>query len=474
MGFGVEKVSLVFGKVGKNLKKGLTSTEKSARQARKQNKQLVRYERNYFNAHNRLAESISLRNQAQAKLTTKALNLSTEESIQRVGLSLADKALATRAVRREVDSLLNPIGLNSEFGKGINTGIAGTKAQAQGLNPQKYLKPTVGNYLQTGSKTLGMTSDLGKTVIHQKRVTKNALYFGKAEKKLHDTRLAVLANEQGAFQSEEELAAMLLKSKPASNISRKDIKLHQPGPNSILPGKSPEKLPKASATPQDTAVNLSPQQKVHKEMAERDLRITRLNEDLRKQDPKALNQAIQERDYYQVKTVMDVSTGILNAPAEAGIVASNMVYKYIPKATSAKPLYQPITVQKAEYELGQSIGAKVGRGNGEKFLQAQVNVETRHAAGRETAMELKDLHKQKVLEADRNLVVDKDGDKFYDTFQSPRESQLADSRYETIARQNLPRPEDQLYLQKDVVPIVPSTIWEGIRRPLNAWFNPPT
>jgi hypothetical protein len=79
-----------------------------------------------------------------------------------------------------------------------------------------------------------------------------------------------------------------------------------------------------------------------------------------------------------------------------------------------------------------------------------------------------------VLEADRNLVVDKDGDKFYDTFQSPRESQLADSRYETIARQNLPRPEDQLYLQKDVVPIVPSTIWEGLRRPLNAWFNPPT
>jgi hypothetical protein len=119
MGFGVGKtVGEVVGEVGKNLKIGLTRTEKSL------SKQLVRDEKNYLNAHNRLAESIALRNNAQTKFTTKALNLSKEESIQRVGLSIADKALATRAVRRKVDSLLNPIGLNSEFGKGINTGIA--------------------------------------------------------------------------------------------------------------------------------------------------------------------------------------------------------------------------------------------------------------------------------------------------------------------------------------------------------------
>lgn len=486
MGFGIGKIFSSLGKNGKSLKKGLSSTSKSTK---KLDTKLARHEKKYTKAHNRLAESIGARNEAQTQLTTKALDLGTNDATQRVGLSVADKALAKKGVRQQIDKSLEPFGLSSELGKGLKDGFAGTKAQAQGLSPEKYLKPTAGNYMETGAGALRMTGDVGKTVINQNSVTKNAIQFGRAQGKLKDTRIAYLAKEQGTLNkykhgqlksgslqasSPEELMAMLNKTSPASNISKKDITLQKPGIKTLLPGKTPEKLPNASVTAREATENLTPQQKVHKELAERDQRISRLNDDLGKQDPVALQQAVRERDYYQAQTVGDVAKGVLSAPLDTAIVASNTAHKFIPKGAGAKPLYSPETVRNAEYGLGQSVGSKLGGGNAEKMLQSQVKVETRHAAGKGTVTELRDLHKQKALETDRNLLVDRDGDKFYDAFQSPKEIKAADKRYETTARQNLPRPEDNLYLENDVVPLVPPTISEGIRRPMSAWLNPPT
>jgi hypothetical protein len=474
MVYGAGKI-LALGKSVKKLKKSSPLTRNADQELEVMRALEAKRAEEFIKIHNKTVDDVAKRNKATGTATSRALNLGTNDAPQRIGLSLANKGLARNGITGQIDQGLEPLGLSSELAKGIKDGLVAAKSQAKGLPPEKYVKPTFGTYRKTVPEALGTVGNFRKALRHQAKVEKRAAQLAQKKKKLHEASLAVLEKQKGGFKSQSERVLAIKKTEPPSNISRLDIEQPLPGPTSILPDRKPEKLPVISASTKTNAENLPPQQRAYQEMAERDQRILKLDEDLRKQDPKALQQAVRERDYYQVQAAGDLVKGVIATPLETAIVASNTAYKFIPKAKGATPYspYLPETVKKAEYAMGESIGTRLGGGNVEKMLQSQVKVETSHAAGRETARELRDLHKQRVLEVDRNLLVDKDGDKFFDTFQSGKEIKTADKRYETTARQNLPRPEDSLYLESDIVPIVPQTFWGGISRPLNAWLKPP-
>lgn len=72
------------------------------------------------------------------------------------------------------------------------------------------------------------------------------------------------------------------------------------------------------------------------------------------------------------------------------------------------------------------------------------------------------------------MLIDADGDTFFDAFESAGDIRKAEKRYDASALRQLPRPEDALYLDDAVSQFIPQSLGEGLRRPLRAWFDPPT
>jgi hypothetical protein len=286
----------------------------------------------------------------------------------------------------------------------------------------------------------------------------------------------------GSLQADspEALEAMLKGIQPTNHVTKQDAKWIQvPGTQRITPNHTPDKLTKP-APAKDKGI--TPQQKAQQELADREQRIQTLDADLRKQDPDALTKAIQERDYYQTRTAGDVLTGLKNKPLDSAIVASDYGSQYlgarfpnfkVPRSETAVPFYTDERLALAQKNTGFSVGQQLGHGNVEKMVQSQVKVETLHNQGSKTARELTELRRQRALEADRNMTIDADGHKFYDAFETPRQIKLAEREYDVVAKSQLPRPGDHQYLDDSVANFLPNSVSEGLRRPYNAWFNPP-
>jgi hypothetical protein len=463
---------------------------------KKLRKKTEKLEKKYAKLHNQLADKIELRNKAERTLGTQIADVvTTDGAVQRVGLSVAQN---NGHVGQLIDNNLAQTCIGPTMGRGIMSGFANKKAETQNLTSDEYANPTAGNYVETGITGLGMTGGVAKTAYRQNQVTKTSIRFGKAKRELKDVRLTNLAQENGhlrahkhgkiqsgSFQanSPEELEMALKRTEPTSHVSGTDIPLQTPGLKNLLPGEAPEKLPIPVFSQQGRRSHgreLTPRERVERELADREQRILKLEEELRRQDPTELQRAVQERDYQQSLTGIDALKGVVKAPVESITLVTNYALNKLPD-WSWKPTIGNGTRTQAEYRVGQSIGHEFGNGNAEKMLPAQVRVENLHIQGKPIARELRDLQKQKAMEADLNMSVDSDGDKFYDAYESFDEMEAADYRYEQSAQGRLPRQADKLYLDDNVAEFLPlpsrvtdfSHIGEFIRRPLNALLNPP-
>lgn len=489
--------SLSISKVFKKIPK-LTKEGQSHKSLEKQNvrlaKDLEKNEKNYIQKHNDCVDKLELRNKNEGGLLTKAINVGTQNgSVQRVGLHIAqsDEIVPPDLVTKGIDHYLESNGIDpkfrgSELCKGGIEGITETKAKNLGMSPEQYTKPTGRNYIDTGVQALKMTPDVAKTVHTQTGVVKSFLHFGKAKNDLKETRMADLINKHGSHlvydkhgkiksgslqaSSSEELARMLGATEPPSNIKPSDMEIPLPDTTHILPPKAPEKLPvtpspKEVQKRENAVKNLSPKEITEKELAEREKRIAKLDADLRKEDPVALKKAIQERDLAQVDTGLDVAKGVINQPRESAMLGVNYLWNKAGLNKPGKePLFTDARIHQAEHTVGHAIGEQLGKGNAEKMVQKQVEVETRHAQGKPLAKELFGHYQEKAMEKDLNMSIDDEtGDKFYDTWDSTRKMNAATKRYEQEAREKLPRPEDTVYLQDEVTHLVPGPM-EGLRR----------
>ncbi|WP_303673681.1 hypothetical protein [Vampirovibrio chlorellavorus] len=464
---------------------GIQPTERKLR--RELSEDVYQAEKKQVKAHNQLVQAIEKRDETQTALTEKLVDVASKSSIQRVGISVAERELQGPVVSRALAEELGPLGLSSELGRGLIDGFAAQKGLKKGLNPSQYTTPNPVDYTRTGTEVLSATPQVAALGHRQAKVARKAERYEQKTGQLKDVKLADLAHKHGELrnyqkgqlksgslqaESAEDLAALLKNTLPPQQINAKATRLQAPEPARLLPQAAPARLPKPNREPL-FGNELSPREKAHQQLEARDQRIHQLDAELRQQDPAALNDAIRERDYYQTGTAGDVLRGALNQPREAAVVLGHMAHHRIPKGAGAKPLFHAAQVHKAEYQLSHSVGQELGKGNAEKMLKAQVQVETLHTQGKKPAQELRDLHKQKALEADRQLVIDPDGDTFYDAFESPAAIRQADKRYEAQARQQLPRPEDALYLDDAVSQFIPQSLGEGLRRPLRAWWDPP-
>ncbi len=464
---------------------GIQPTERKLR--RQLSEDVFQAEKKQVKAHNQLAKAIEKRDETQTALTEKVVDAANNSSIQRVGISVAERELQVPAVTRKLAEELGPLGLSSELGRGLVDGFAAQKGLNKGLNPSQYTTPNPVDYTRTGTEVLSATPQVAALGHRQAKVARKAERYQQKTGQLQAVKLADLANKHGELrdyqkgqlksgslqaESAEDLAALLKNTLPQQRIDAKTTRLQAPEPARLLPAAAPARLPKPSREPL-FGDKLSPQEKAHQQLEARDQRVRQLDAELRQQNPVALNDAIRERDYYQTSTAGDVLRGAINRPKETGIVLGHMAHHRIPKGAGAKPLFDPARVNQAEYQLSHSVGQELGKGNAEKMLQAQVKVETLHTQGKRPAQELRDLHKQKALESDRQMMIDPDGDTFYDAFESPADIRKAEKRYETQARQQLPRPEDALYLDDAVSQFIPQSLGEGLRRPLRAWWDPP-
>lgn len=449
---------------------------RSPHSQKKVGKWLDKREQSYQNAHNQLADSIEIRNKAQSKLTVDGINQGTQsEALEQVSMSQAK----------------NFIGDN-HLASGFVDGFSVGKAEIKGITPAQYAQPGPKTNMVAGSQVLGMAPDVMRGGHAQYQVTQRAVKFQGAQRKLYDARLAESTAQQGGLRkqkkgkiisgsyqasSPEALAAMLQKAQPASNIGSKDIGFYIPNEAGLLPKGSPAHLP-ASTTrtisqpaPKKT---VDPKMETEKLLAQRDQKIGQLDQSLRKQDSEALEKAIQNRDYYQLQTSSDLVKGLAQTPRDSAILGINYLYRHVPKGPGATPLFSAQTIQQAENKVGYAVGKQMaGSETAKPMLRQQVEVEKLHRQGKPIATELRDLHKQKAMEADRRMIVDRDGDKFYNAFESPFDIKQADRRYDAMAREKLPRSTDQLYLNDDLTRFVPNRPGEMIRRPLNGWFNPP-
>ncbi len=476
-----------FKKGGKMLKRsdGFLPAERKLK--RQLSQDVFQAEKQQVKAHNQLSDALQKRNEAQGTLTEKLVDAGSKSSIQRVGVGMAERGLQMPAVAKAVDQQLQPLGLSSELGKGFLDGFAAQKGLKKGLNPSQYSNPNPIDYTKTGTEVLSATPQVAKLTQRQAKVARKAERYTQKTEQLKEVKLANLAQKQGELrsysrghlksgsvqaESPEALAQMLNGTNPSSLIGKKAVQVLDVTGARLTPEPAPGKLTKPTKEPLFGG-ELSPKEKAHKQLEARDQRLRQLDAELRQQDPSALNQAIRERDFYQTSTVGDVLRGAANQPKEAGIVLSHVAHQHIPKGPGAQALYSPKTVKNAEYQLSHSVGQELGKGNAEKMLQAQVKVETLHNQGKSTAQELRDLHRQKALESDRQMMIDADGDTFFDAFESARNLRKAEKRYDATALQQLPRPEDALYLDDTVSQFIPKSLGEGLRRPLRAWLDPP-
>jgi hypothetical protein len=475
-------------KTGKGALKRSEGIQPTERKIKRQLSQDVyQAEKQQVKAHNQLSQAIQKRNEAQSTLSEKLIEAGSKSSIQRVGISVAEHQLKLPAVAKGMDQKLQPLGLSSELGKGLIDGFAAQKGLAKGLNSSQYTTPNPVDYTKAGTEVLSATPQVAALTKRQAKVTRRAERYEQKSEQLKAVKLAELAKQHGNLRaydkgqlksgsvqadSPEALAKLLESTLPSQRIDAKATRLKAPEPARLLPEAAPAKLPKPSKEPLFGS-QLSPQEKVHQQLAARDQRIRQLDAELRQQDPAALNQAIRERDFYQTGTAGDVIRGVVNRPKEAGVVLGHMAQQRIPKGAQAQALFDPATVKHAEYQLSHSVGQELAKGNAEKMLQAQLKVETIHTQGKKPARELRELHQQKALESDRKMVIDADGDTFYDAFESAADIRKAEKRYDATALRQLPRPEDALYLDDAVSQFIPQSLGEGLRRPLRAWWDPP-
>lgn len=448
-----------------------------SRLERKLGKLRRKREASYEVAHDQLADAITVRNKTQGSLIEKGIHKGTQsEALEQVGLSQAKNFTE-----------------NHSLSNGFVDGYSAGKATSQGLTPEQYAKPGPKANLTAGAQVLGMTPDVIHGVHAQQRVTQKATHFEGKRQHLHDTRLTELTAQEGLLRkqkkgkivsgsyqasSPEELAASLKHTQPASNIREQDIQPYLPSEAGLLPPNGPAHLkPKPATKPADskpTQPALSPRQAVEESLLQRDNTISQLDRSLRQKDSPGLERAIQNRDYHQMQTGGDLARGLAATPRESAILGLNYLYQYVPKGPGATPLFSAKTIQQAESSVGYSVGQQMaGSQSAKPMLRHQVEVEKLHAEGKPIATELRDLHKQKAMETDRNLLIDQEGDSFYDAFETPLQAGMAETRYNAMAREQLPRPTDQLYLDDAVTRLVPNQPRELIRRPLNGWFNPP-
>lgn len=461
---------------GNNTSVDTTDTPAQKRGYKKLGKILRKREQSYRQAHDQLADSIELRNKAQSKLTEGGIHKGTQsEALEQVGLSQAK----------------NFVGDN-HLATGFIDGFSAQKAKIKGITPEQYAQPSPKAHIVAGGEVLGMTPTVIRGVNAQHQVVQKSTKFQGEKLKLKDARLADLTAQQGDLRkqkhgkivsgsyqarSPEELAAKLNQVQPASHIRNEDIGLYIPNEAGLLPKSAPKHLPPpqtANPEKKPSASPLSPKEASEQALAQRDAKITTLDQSLRKQDSVALEKAIQNRDYYQLQTSGDLVKGLAQTPRDSAILGLNYLYQYVPKGPGATPLFSAQTLQHAENRVGYAVGQQMaGSETAKPMLRQQVAVEKLHQQGQPIATELRDLHKEKALETDRRMTIDQDGDRFYDAFESPTQMRIADARYEAMARENLPRPTDQLYLNNAVTQFVPNQPGEIIRRPLNGWFNPP-
>jgi hypothetical protein len=461
---------------GNNTPVDTTDTPAQQRGHKKLGKILRKREQSYRQAHDQLADSIEIRNQAQSKLTEGGINKGTQsEALEQVGLSQAK----------------NFVGDN-HLATGFIDGFSAQKAKIKGITREQYAQPSPKAHIVAGSEVLGMTPTVIRGVNAQHQVVQKSTKFQGEKLKLKDARLADLTAQQGDLRkqkhgkivsgsyqasSPEELAASLNKVQPASHIRDEHINISIPNEAGLLPNSAPKHLPPTISSPEKkhSAPALNPQQATEKSLAQRDAKITSLDQSLRKEDSVALERAIQNRDYYQLQTSGDLVKGLAQTPRDSAILGLNYLYQYVPKGPGATPLFSAQTLQQAENRVGYAVGQQMaGSQTAKPMLRQQVAVEKLHRQGQPIATELRDLHKEKALETDRRMTIDQDGDRFYDAFESPTQMRIADARYEAMAREKLPRPTDQLYLNNAVTRFVPNQPGEIIRRPLNGWLNPPT
>lgn len=462
---------------GNNTSVDTADTPDQRRTQNKLGKILRKREQSYRQAHDQLADSIEIRNKAQSKLTEGGVNKGTQsEALEQVGLSQAK----------------NFVGDN-RLATGFIDGFSAQKAQIKGITPQQYAQPSPKAHIVAGGEVLGMTPTVIRGVNAQHQVVQKSTRFQGERLRLKDARMTNLTAQQGDLRkqkhgkivsgsyqasSPEELAASLNRIQPASNIRDEHIGLYIPNEAGLLPRSAPKHLPPpqiSSPEKKHSDPTLTPQQATEKMLAQRDTKITSLDQSLRKQDSVALERAIQNRDYYQLQTSGDLVKGLAQTPRDSAILGLNYLYQYVPKGPGATPLFSAQTIQQAENRVGYAVGQQMADSKTAKpMLRQQVEVEKLHQQGQPIATELRDLHKEKALETDRKMIVDQDGERFYDAFESPIQMRIADVRYEAMAREKLPRPTDQLYLNNAVTRFVPNQPGEIIRRPLNGWLNPPT
>lgn len=441
-----------------------------SRQALK--KDLEQKEKDYIEKHNACAKKIGERNDAERDLFVKGINVGTKSEVERVGLHVVQ---SNDTVKEAIGNTLEKQGLSAELGQGFFRGFANKKAEQQGLSPERYDKPTGKNYIVTGAQTLGMTPNVAKTVHHQNHVVSSFLHFGKAKNDLKEARMANLIDQHGKHlvykngrivsgslqaSSPEELAKMLGETEPASNIKPSDVKLPLPNAKHLLPPLAPEKLP---ITPTQEEIqkaekavkNLSPKERTEKSLAEREQRIAKLEADLRKED---LQKAVAERDCAQVNIGVDLAKVAVRHPKDSAEVGVNYLWKQGTKSDEELK-----SLQQASAAVGQSLGEQLGDGHAEEMIKAQANLEAIHAKGQPIAKELVELNKNKVMEDDRHRTIDEEtGEKFYDPYESTKEMDSAEKRYEEEAVERL-RPEDRLYLNNKLTQFVPD-MQEGWRR----------
>ena len=476
---------------------------KAAKKAKALAKVAKRREQKYVQAHDEVVDTIALRNQVQDKVMENAVTVASQPAVQQVALSLAGKQLNPNAVQQfqrtvtvaaqsphinpAVITALQNANVSPALAQGVLSGLTEGKAAAANLTPAQYASPAVSAYVSTGQSLLSASPDVAKLAYHQHQLGQQAVRFGREAEKLHDTRLAQLAQKNGTLNqqkkgqvksgslqanSPEELAALLSGTVPVSHITKADIQLPIPGVPGLLPGPAPQKLQENINRPAFTgkksaeaiAKPLTPQEKAIQQLAQRDQRIQALDQQLRQQDPRALQAAIQKRDTAQVAVVKQVGQALISQPAAVLTMATGYLWPQIPKGANAKAPVTPDQIKQAEGTVGHALGRQLADGHVENALQAQIGVEKLHAAGSPIAQDLKDLHQQKIMERDRQMEIDKDGDAFYDAFSELPEIKNAEQAYKRKAIEALPRPEDALYLNPQIPRLVPSTWNEGFRR----------
>ncbi len=451
-----------------------TSASKKSKLTSKLNK----HEKKYAKSHNDLVDSVAKRNDRQTHFTQKAAQQIDNPALLRVGLEQGGQ------------------NVNHPLFKGAIDGFAHTKAMRAGLTPEKFIQPGKRDYLKAGKQVITTTPAGAQMMRSKGDLLHKQQKLDTAATKLHQTRFTNATAKHGELRnynkhgqmtsgslqadSPEALEALLKGIQPTSHVSKQDAKwIQTPGAQRLTPNNTPEKLAKPVAGKDK---GLTPQQKTQQELADREQRIQTLDADLRNQDPDALTKAIQERDFYQTRTAGDLLTGLKNKPLDSAIVASDYGSQYlgakfpnfkVPRSENAIPFYTDERLAQAQKNTGFSVGQQLGNGNVEKMVQSQVKVETLHHQGSNTARELTELRRQRALDVDRNMIIDTDGHKFYDPFESTKQIKKAEQQYDAVAKSQLPRPGDHLYLDDQVANFLPSSLTEGLRRPLNAWFHPP-